>query len=244
MNKFVYVPPDKWSEDEIELSAPKAHHLQRVLRLKHESPVNVFDGKGVVVSGILLLKPKNASLKIVSAPTRIKKPTPEITGIVALLKGERMDAVIEKCTELGISQIIPVVTERTVVALNQEKKTKRANKYKNIVVRASEQSENCHLPVVQEITTIKDALPQLKQSTRLVFCARKQQSSFTTFHDIKDSKDITFLIGPEGGLTDDEITLAASHSFIPTHLGQRVLRADTAAITAMSLLRYANTIEE
>lgn len=237
------MPPDQWSEDEINLPAPKAHHLTRVLRLKHESRVHVFDGHGKVAPALLQIKAKNASLTLISPPKEVARPVPSITGLVALLKGERMESVIEKCTELGISKIYPIETERTVVSLAQDKKLKRLIKFKNTCVRAAEQSENRHLPEVQEITTLHEVLPRLPPSTKLVFCARKQENSIKALSDIKDSKDITFLVGPEGGLTDAEIALATSHDFVPVHLGQRVLRADTAAIAAMSLLRFANTIE-
>ncbi len=155
-------------------------------------------------------------------------PRTHTTLYMAIIKNSNFDLVVEKATELGVTSIIPVMTERTVKSgLNFE----RLNK---LAIEASEQSGRMDIPVIGEIIELKDAIVLAKKTNNAVFFGHISNENIKV--DLKETKNKAIFIGPEGGWTDEEIELFMKENITPLALGQFVLRAETAAIVGVSML--------
>ena len=151
-----------------------------------------------------------------------------------LSRGERMDYAIQKATELGVTQLTPLFSERCEVRLNTERLNKRTQHWQQVAVSASEQSLRCSVPAVESAQHLTNWVSSIQADLKLVLDPRAAQplSSFAA------PTSVALLIGPEGGLSDQEVAQAAAAGFLPIALGPRVLRTETAPIAALSLLQY------
>ena len=145
-----------------------------------------------------------------------------------------MDVVMQKATELGVARITPLLTERSVVKLDQERMLKKVQQWQSIVIAACEQSGRNTVPVVDHPLSLARFVADTHSAAKLILHpeAHKTWRAYSPL-----VPEITLLIGPEGGLSDAELALAFSHGFLPLSLGPRVLRTETAAISALSVLQ-------
>lgn len=242
-----YAPPVALSPDAgtITLDADEARHLRDVLRLRRGDEVFVFDGEGreyhcrVEETGR-----KSATLSVVSEvkPSRPESPL-SLTVAPALLKGEKLDLVVQKATELGVSRIVPVMTKLSDVrvrdALDAERRTARLRR---IALEAAKQSGRARVPLVDAPVAFASLLASHAsdaEELRLMFSERGGRGLFETFTQA-DARPatVTVLVGSEGGWTDEEITRARDAGWSVITLGGRTLRAETAAIAVTALLQH------
>ncbi len=219
---------------QIELSGEQAHYIQTVLRLRSGDMLEVFDGQDHSASAELEIHSKKSASVTLNDVSRNSVESPlNITLIQGISRGERMDFTLQKATELGISQIQPVFTERTEVKLKGEKLSKRIDHWQKIVINACEQCGRNTVPQVLPAITLKD------------WTAKNKMPTFVLHHrDSQTLKELTqpegafaLAIGPEGGLADHEIELLKNHKAQGLKLGPRILRTETAALTALAAMQ-------
>jgi 16S rRNA (uracil1498-N3)-methyltransferase len=233
----LYHPGPLQDGAEIRLHRDQATHVQRVLRLASGDAVNLFDGDGNESRGRLVSLARNG---VVVAVGEAVSARPE-SGLRACLlqgicRGPRMDLVIQKATELGVARIAPVSCERSVIRLDAQRGERRLAHWRGVAVAAAEQCGRARLPRIDPPATLDDVMASLTaDGIRILLCptADRGLGSLPVAAD-----DISLLIGPEGGLTDAERAAAREQGFEEYALGPRILRTETAALTALALLQF------
>jgi 16S rRNA (uracil1498-N3)-methyltransferase len=219
----------------IELDTDSSHYISKVLRLREGDQLSVFnpeDGEyAAKVSGIAR---KTVQLQLAAAVACQSDPRLRIHLGLGMSRGERMDYAIQKATELGVSSISPLFTERCEVKLGEDRADKRLTHWSGIARSASEQSGRCTIPVIERPIKITDWLNHTHCKASFVLDHRGYLG-FPVSSSAPQS--VTLLIGPEGGLSDQEIVLATQSGFQQVRLGPRVLRTETAPVVALSLVQ-------
>jgi 16S rRNA (uracil1498-N3)-methyltransferase len=240
-----YVSPEHWSANGLVLRGSEAHHCLDVLRLNTGARVVVFDGRGTEVTAEIVKTGKaQAHLKTLliskSEPLRCA-----LTLAQAVPKGKNMDLIVQKATELGVSRIVPLLSERTVVDLDEEEGVKKREKWQQVVVEAAKQCGQNWLPQVAAPIAPKQFFAEFDRYEAPLIAslqndAKSFRSVFTDFreHHGRRPASALILIGPEGDFTAAESSLARSAGCIPVTLGPIVLRTETAAIYSLSVLAY------
>jgi len=219
----------------ITLEESPARHISQVLRLHPGDRLNLFNGDGQQYSAHLQSCGKQeVAAEIISVTDNQSEPPLHFTLALGISKGERMDYALQKAVELGISCFIPLFTERTVVKLKGERLERRLDHWKKIAIAACEQSGRNSIPSIEPAQQLDDWIVKAKQETRLILHPDAGQS-LGTLPAPNDS--VLLLIGPEGGLSKNEIAAAETNGFTPIKLGPRILRTETAPIAALSAMQ-------
>jgi len=227
----VFVNAALQENSELSLEPGQSHYISRVLRLKPGASLILFNGDGYQYPASII-SDNRKSLQIHLEQKNKKEPAPSIHIHLALglSKGDRFDTAIQKATELGVSEITPLLTEFNAVKLPQERMQKKQAHWQSIIQSACEQSERCYLPQLNPITTLSEWTAFSSYPQKLILHPGSEQS----FRDLKASAKLLMLIGPEGGLSDSEIDWARSNGFIAVKFGQHILRTETAAMAAIT----------
>ena len=215
----------------------KAHYLFSVLRCKTGEGLIVTDEKGCSYTAqILSASKKEVAIEITGDYILNTESNLDIILIQGLLKGEKMDFVIQKTTELGVSAIIPVITERS-----QLRETRKHPRWKKIAEEASRQSGRTRIPEIFETYSFKDIfdIPALTSGKGIIFWEQGGEKLPAVTSRLSHADKIFLLIGPEGGFSEEEVLLASEKGFITATLGSRILRAETASIAAVSIIQFA-----
>ena len=238
---------------ELTLSADESHHLVVVNRARRGAPVVAFDGRGREWQCELSRDSKNAAVLRVISTRQAAPPLPcEITLAQALPKGSAMDAIVRKATEIGAARIVPLESERTQVHLDGGREDKKTDKWR---IAALEAAKQCGNPWLPEIMPIQNATAFMRATAaapatdsydlRLVASLYPNTRSLKTVlanYRVATSqpapKKALWLIGPEGDFSPAEMSVAVERGFVPVTLGPLVLRCETAAIYALSILSY------
>lgn len=228
----IYHNAELLPEHEYELEQQSAHHLSRVLRLKQDDPLILFNGEGGEYSAQLKLVGKKAYAIVQQHQSANRESSLNITLIQGISKGERMDLVIQKSVELGVTRIIPVICQRTVVHLKADRQKKKHDHWQGILINACEQSGRTAIPQLSATILFQDLQQQELTGLKLTLDPHSNQS-LSRLQPLDNQ--LCILIGPEGGLTDEEIQQSKSLGFEGIQLGPRVLRTETAALTALAL---------
>jgi 16S rRNA (uracil1498-N3)-methyltransferase len=217
-------------EDGAFITLPKEarQHLERVLRLKTFHPLILFNGRGGQFSAELTDGGRAKILAFESIECESPLPVRLIQG---LSKGDRMDVTLQKATELGASRISPMTCSRSVVRLDEERAERRHARWQGILQSACEQSGRNSIPQLDELMKFNTLLHEPStEATRIVLAPEGTH----TLAEIPRPSQLSVLIGPEGGLSDEEIDQAIGHGFIPVRLGARILRTETAGLAILS----------
>lgn len=214
----------------------RAHgHLVRVLRLGDGAPVEVFNGRGDRFAARLTgVSKRHASVsldqRLASVPC---SPLSTHLGLV-MSKGDRMDIALQKATELGVSEITPLTSERCELRLKAERQEKKQQHWQGVITSACEQCGQDTLPVLNPITSLHDWASTRQQSLRLVLHTAARRPVWPD----EAPESVAFLVGPEGGLTDDEVAYTGRHGFQSWQLGQRILRTETAPLAMLAIVQH------
>lgn len=223
------------------LDQRNSHYLLHVLRVKADQTLILFDGHGADYRATITevsRKSVNVLIHEKIAPEDTVSESPlQLTLAIAISKGERMDWVMQKATELGVTCIQPLMTKRVDVKLNAERMAKRMDHWLGVVIGACEQSGRAVLPTLLAPKPITSWLTEDSSDFKLVLRAQGTRLSSLAAEVIKPPTSVSILIGPEGGLDETELTLAENASFLATGFGPRILRTETAPIVALSLLQ-------
>ena len=220
------------------IAGEAANHIARVLRLKVGDPLTVFDGRGGEYAARIESLRKGTVVIHVGESSAIDRESPlALTLAQGVSRGDRMDWVVQKATELGVTRIVPLLTERSVVRLDARQSARKLQHWQGIAIAACEQSGRDRIPEITAPLGLHDFLQlgNREPATRLLL-------SPTGDLGLDDLQELdgaaVVLIGPEGGLAENEQRAALQAGFIAVRLGPRILRTETAAVVALTLLQY------
>jgi 16S rRNA (uracil1498-N3)-methyltransferase len=221
---------------EVALPPAGAYHVARVLRMRAGAPLRVFDGTGNEFQAEITRIEGDAVTVLLGSPTAPKPESPlRITLVQGISRSERMDWTLQKATELGVSAIAPVLTARSVVRLDSKQVGRKQIHWRNIVIGACEQCGRSRVPAVSPAMTLREYFANVRKEGMRLVLSPTAPASLAGLASVPARVDV--LIGPEGGLDDDELIAAEKAGFMPVRLGPRVLRTETAAVVALTVLQ-------
>ena len=220
----------------ISLDEKASHYLINVLRLKPNAPLVVFNGDGNQYSATIeAIEKKAVTLRTKDCEAVNNESPLSIHLAIALSKGDRMDWIIQKATELGVTAITPLTSERSEVKLKGERLEKKLQHWQQIAISACEQCGRNRVPAIHALSIADDWVKTVNAERKLVLHHRTEQTIDATRH----IASAALLIGPEGGLSEREINAAEQQGFAALRLGPRVLRTETAPLAAITLLQHS-----
>ena len=217
-------------------------HLVRVMRARKGEEIEVVADEKVYLCSIQSVKP----LQII-AKKQIKEDNElpnYVILIAALLKGDKMDFVLQKATELGVSEVVLLTSERTIVRIKGHQNDLKLGRYQKILKEAACQCKRTKIPFINQIIDFS-RIDEIQANLKLIAYEGSKGSSATLnkkISSLKPGKRVAIIIGPEGGFSEAEVQYAMNNNFIPVGLGNRILRAETASIYALSVI--ANRLED
>ena len=213
----------------------------KVLRLRAGDFVTVFDNSGWEYEAVIeTLTSERGELKIVKSHATGRDPSIPITLAVGLTKGEKLDWVVEKATELGVSGVIPFLSSYTVPKPDTDKIHKRAERWRKIAVSAAKQCGRSRIPEVRSLCSFENFLREpWPETLKLIFWENEtEQSLRELFQKCPGANSVLLAVGPEGGFSKSEVELANARGFQSVHMGRRILRAETAALAALTIVQF------
>ena len=228
--------------DRIVLTGELAHHLRDVLRCRPGEIVSLVDEKQVQYRAALdQVNKKQVVAKILRKEESPGRPARSIILVQAVLKGKKMDWVIQKSAELGVTTLIPVVTERTIARPRSERESHQTERWQAIAQEAAQQCGRLDIPSVQSTVTLDSLLKNPPESSlKLVLWEAEQRLSLkSALRNNQDERtSISVLVGPEGGFPLREIEKAREAGWVAVSLGRRIVRAETAGMAVLAILEY------
>ena len=217
----------------IELDRSASQHVCKVLRLDTSAPLILFNGKGKSVTAVLeSTSGKAAQVKILEGISELTESPLQIHLGLAISKGDRMDYAIQKAVEVGTNIITPLTTERTVVRLDSKRQQKKLDHWRGVIISACEQCGRAYLPTLNPISPLSNWITHTSPC-KIMFDTEAEQ----TLSQLQKNNKVSILIGPEGGLSDNERSQACSQNFESIKLGPRILRTETAVVSACCALQ-------
>lgn len=234
-NPRIYTEQALTPGSELMLTGNAAHHAGRVLRMEAGQWLTLFNGDGLDYRAeILEAGRKSLQVHVADASDPGTESPLSITLGQVMSRGDRMDYAIQKATELGVTRIQPLTSERCEVRLSGDRERKRVNNWQQVATSAAEQCGRARIPEVAAPLRLADWLENCDQQLRLVL--HDQGSPLGTASHLPAS--IALLVGPEGGLASNEIDSAQQAGFMPLALGPRVMRTETAPVAALTLCQW------
>jgi len=230
----LYYPAEYQLDASIELTGDAFHHGVKVMRCRVGDRLELFNGAGFVAFAELIDIQKRSAMVVIRELSEVSRESPLNTILVqAVSKGERMDWVLQKSVEIGVTTIQPVISERCNVHLDPERWQKRMLHWQRVIVSACEQCGRNHLPSLKPVIN----LPTWVQENSLdqIFILHPKIGARMQTLKVKQSKQLGFIIGPEGGFSDEEVELCISSGVKGINLGPRVLRTETAGIAVLAI---------
>jgi 16S rRNA (uracil1498-N3)-methyltransferase len=213
-------------EPDTVVTGDEFHHSVRVVRLRVGEEVELFDRTGKAARGTVAALERERAVITAGEPLPSRESPLAVRLAMAVIQLEKFELVLQKATELGVRSIVPLVTER--VELRPERYANKRERWEKIVFEAVKQSGRAFIPPIEEPSSFADILQ--RPGAKILFDADAEPSP------IDRLDDVTLLIGPEGGWSDDELRLAREHGCLFQRLGPRRLRAETAAIAAAAVI--------
>ena len=226
----------------VELSTENRHHATRVLRLKNRDAITLFSGSGGEFSAHIVNISKSSTTVLIDAYQEIECESPlQIELVQAICINEKMDWIIQKAVELGVTRIQSITTDRSIVHLSDERSSKRLQHWQKIIISACEQCGRNQLPQILPLITLPEWLSQKKTKQSLhdlnLILSPTAPRNLRNIPQPPVNAHIALMIGPEGGFTQDEEVAILHTDFIPVRLGKRILRTESAALAAISALQ-------
>lgn len=236
-----FIDPSNINGQKAVLKGSDVHHLRDVLRLAVGDEIVIFDGSTQEYDArIEKMGKDSATLFLFDAHPHVSESALQVTLAQCILKGAKMDLVIQKATELGVARIIPIISERTVARPSIDEPMKE-HRWHRIAVEAAQQSGRAAVPEIMHPRPFLELLtdPPSKFDIKVIPWEGEDEKSLRyALRNIPKIKSILIVIGPEGGFTAEEVEAAKSFGFDVVTLGQRILRSETAAIASLACLFY------
>lgn len=235
-----YVPNPRIEQGLLKVEGSEVRHIRRVLRLRVGDRLIVFDGSAKEYEGIIVEEtPSSVVIKLQDVLSPQRESPLEITLAQSLLKGEKMEYLIQKATELGVRKIVPFFSSRSVPLLDKSKKLRRYHRWEKIAIEACKQCGRVVIPKVEPLQNYSEMLGMAgSEALRLILWEKEGRSLKEVLREFKGRTEIFFMVGPEGGMNNEEVAEAARLGFIPITLGKRILRSETAGLCLLSVLQY------
>jgi len=232
--QLYFVPESPMAGLELELPEDTSRHIGQVLRMKEGAALQLTNGKGILAGGKLVEVTKKRSRFLVEEVRFVEAKKPELALAIAFTKNaSRNEWLLEKATELGISRIIPLITERSIRERIKEER------WKSIILAAMLQSRQVWLPLLNKPQAFEEVVGESFSGTRLIaHCMDMDRLSITKA--LKKGEHVQIFIGPEGDFSPAELTLATKAGVIPISLGTNRLRTETAALSAITYFYLIN----
>lgn len=232
------------TDQEIFIEGPDVNHIKNVLRMKPGEKILVSDGRGKNSYGAVTeITGKEVRAAVLPDPVEDTELPVRVSLFQGLPKNDKMELIIQKAVELGVYEIIPVDTSRTVVRLDAKKEDAKIKRWNGISESAAKQSGRLLIPEVKPVMKFKDALEIVKdfdlklipyEDSEALDCAGGMEQTRTLIGGLKPGRRAAVFIGPEGGFADEEIALARLYNLCPVTLGKRILRTETAGLFVLS----------
>jgi len=238
MPKF-FVDKNNIGEKNIEITGDDAKHISAVLRAKVDEEIIICDGYGTdYLCRLIGINKKQVLAEIIKKYENKNEPELKITLYQGLPKGDKMELVIQKCVEIGVDKIIPVITDNTVIKIG-EKAEKKSLRWNKISEAAAKQCGRGKIPRVDKILSFKDAVKASKiLDNAIIPYENERKTSIKEFVKSFNGKSIGIFIGPEGGFSENEINLCKENDITSVSLGKRILRTETAGLVTSVILLY------
>uniref|UniRef100_A0A7C1F3F7 Ribosomal RNA small subunit methyltransferase E n=1 Tax=Ammonifex degensii TaxID=42838 RepID=A0A7C1F3F7_9THEO len=238
----LFVPPAQWQGKYAVVQGADVKYLTRVLRLGPGDTVTIFDGEGRIWEAVIdTVRGAQAVLNLTRALVQDVEPRVHVTLLQAVPKGDKMDLVVQKTTELGVARIVPVLTERVVVRFEGHRAVAKQKRWQKIAQEAARQSGRITVPVVDGICTFREALTLFakEDSLGIMPWEGEEKLSLRAVLAGKEPARVTLFVGPEGGFSRAEVEAARDAGFYSVSLGRRILRTETAGVVVLALVLYS-----
>lgn len=236
-----FIGPDQWMDDSIVITGEDVHHIVKVMRSEVGDMIFVSDGAGRVASARLTqIDSKEVHAQIIEPLDEQREMPIQVTLGQGLPKGDKLEWILQKGTEMGAHAFLPFSSERTIVKLDEKKEGKKLERWQKIAKEAAEQSHRAVLPKVLAPTTFKSILAQ-GQSYQARMIAYEKETSVgvkEVLQSLAPGDSLLVLIGPEGGFSVEEVAQAEAAGFVSVHLGPRILRTETASQYLLAAVSY------
>jgi 16S rRNA (uracil1498-N3)-methyltransferase len=236
-----FVFPEQVKEGRVTITGPDVVHIVKVLRLGIGDPLTVLDGRGKVYEALIEQAGREAVICTIIKESEAKGPTAvRIALVQGLPKGDKMDLIVQKATELGVYKFVPLVCDRSVVKLLGDKPQRRAERWQRIAREAAKQCRRPDVPEVLPPVGWEEALAGMPENVNALIPweEENQKSLKKILGESEPQGDVYVFIGPEGGFTAAEVELACSHGVRPVTLGKRILRTETAGLAVLAIILY------
>ena len=233
MRCFYLPEPKLCSGTIIRLPKELKRHLQTVLRLQSGEKIQLFNGLGQLATSILKENSEVELVDVVNYPL----PACPLTLIQGLPKGDKLELILQKGTELGVNQFYLTAMERSVGLLKSDRRQKRLERWQKIIQEAARQSRQYHLPQLKVDTSLPDVLSSVKADLKLLLW----EEGTMPLQDVlsqQSPRQVAVLVGPEGGVSQQEAEQAIAQGFQAVRLGPRILRTETAGLAIITILQY------
>jgi len=224
--------------NKIQLNGKNYHYIKNVLRMNSGDKLILFNGTGYEYEGcISLISNEHIEITINNKFFNNNESKLELTLCLSILKDKKMDIIIRQSTELGVKNIIPFHSERSVPKPSKNQIQKKIERWKSITIEAAKQCRRSIIPNIYDYLSFTDLVNLDKQfDLKIIFWENAVES--ITKNNLKNIKNIIVFIGPEGGFSEKEINIAKKNNFFISKIGPRILKSETAAISACSLIQY------
>lgn len=237
-----FVNPEDIQDKKIIIRGEEVNHIKNVLRMKIGEEIAVSNG---VDGKEYRCEIEHMGEEVTCKLRFVKEEEVELPSKVYLFQGlpkaDKMELIIQKAVELGVYQVIPVSTKRSIVKLDEKKEKNKLQRWQEIAKAAAKQSKRKIIPEISSVMTLKQALAMTNQIPVKIIpyeLAEGMEDTRKVMESLKPGQDIAFFIGPEGGFDEEEIMLAKDSGVIPITLGKRILRTETAGLTVLSWIMY------
>lgn len=240
-----FIDKNQIKEDKIYISGTDFNHIKNVLRYKENEKLNIVCKSNHMSYVALISKFQEKEIECnIIEKSEIKEKPLKITIFQGLPKSDKMELIIQKCSEIGVSNIVPVAMKRSVVKLDGKDKLKKITRWQSIAEAAAKQCQREDIIEISEIINLEDICKKV-QDYDIVFVAYEKENKISLRQEIeelkklrKDKLSIAFIVGPEGGFDEDEIDKLIQNKVKSISLGKRILRTETAPIVISSILMY------
>jgi 16S rRNA (uracil1498-N3)-methyltransferase len=236
-----YSPEADFTQGSILISDPhEIHHIKNVLRLKKGTVIQIFNGSSQQAD-VIIEEAKDEGIRVrVGKVKEDKVQRGKLILACAPPKKGKFEFIIEKCTELGVDEIIPLKTKRTEVVFSKDRIAGKLNRFESVAVNAAKQSKRLQVPKISPMMALPEILRNLDPQGLHVFPSlhHHPQHMAEVLSKADQQQTVTVFIGPEGDFTADEVDVAIKHGCVPVSLGDTVLKVETAAIAAIALVKF------
>ncbi|MBR5873029.1 MAG: 16S rRNA (uracil(1498)-N(3))-methyltransferase [Oscillospiraceae bacterium] len=226
--------------DFVEITGEDARHIALSLRMKNGEHLVLCDGKGREADAVIREAfPESVVLDILERKNSAAEPETEVILYQALPKFDKLEYIVQKSVELGVSKIVPVLTSRCISRPDEKTMKKKLERLRKISDEAAKQSGRGKLPEVGEMLSFKNAVLEMSKTETPIFFFEHAEYPLHEIMEKRTGGTISMMVGSEGGFSDDEAAFASEHGLLIASLGPRILRCETAPVAALSAIMYA-----